>query len=89
MSYFIGNFPLQINHQLEYHSSYIFLLNASIRSTLQQDASLILLMCVLLFLSFVIAGSEVAFFSLSYKDIQVLKTKHNKALKRKIGRAHV
>jgi len=39
-------------------------------------------MCVLLFLSFAIAGSEVAFFSLSYKDIQVLKTKHNKALKR-------
>jgi gliding motility-associated protein GldE len=39
-------------------------------------------MCVLLFLSFAIAGSEVAFFSLSYKDIQVLKTKHSKALKR-------
>jgi len=39
-------------------------------------------MCLLLFLSFVIAGSEVAFFSLSYKDIQILKTKHNKALKR-------
>jgi gliding motility-associated protein GldE len=35
-----------------------------------------------LFLSFAIAGSEVAFFSLSYKDIQNLKTKHNKGLKR-------
>jgi gliding motility-associated protein GldE len=39
-------------------------------------------MIVLLFLSFSIAGSEVAFFSLSYKDIQNLKTKTNKALKR-------
>ena len=39
-------------------------------------------MIVLLFFSFAIAGSEVAFFSLSYKDIQNLKTKNNKALKR-------
>jgi putative hemolysin len=51
-------------------------------TTLQQDSSLLLLMIVLLFLSFSIAGSEVAFFSLSYKDIQNLKTKSNKALKR-------
>ncbi len=49
---------------------------------LQQDASLLLLMLVLLFLSFSIAGAEVAFFSLSYKDVQNLKTKNNKALKR-------
>jgi Mg2+/Co2+ transporter CorB len=39
-------------------------------------------MVVLLFFSFAIAGSEVAFFSLSYKDIQNLKTKNNKSLKR-------
>ena len=51
-------------------------------ATIQQDRSLLLLMIVLLFLSFSIAGSEVAFFSLSYKDIQNLKTKSNKALKR-------
>ncbi len=51
-------------------------------TTIQQDSSLLLLMIVLLFLSFSIAGSEVAFFSLSYKDIQNLKTKSNKALKR-------
>ena len=67
---------------MEYHSSHLFILSAARVDALQQDASLILLMCVLLFLSFAIAGSEVAFFSLSYKDIQVLKTKHNKALKR-------
>jgi gliding motility-associated protein GldE len=51
-------------------------------ATIQQDSSLLLLMIVLLFLSFSIAGAEVAFFSLSYKDIQNLKTKSNKALKR-------
>jgi gliding motility-associated protein GldE len=39
-------------------------------------------MIMLLFLSFSIAGAEVAFFSLSYKDIQNLKTKSNRALKR-------
>jgi gliding motility-associated protein GldE len=49
---------------------------------MQQDALLLLLLFVLLFLSFAIAGSEVAFFSMSYKDIQVLKTKNHKPLKR-------
>ena len=49
---------------------------------LQQDSGLIILMFILLFLSFAIAGSEVAFFSLSYKDIQVLKTKQYKPLQR-------
>ncbi len=67
---------------MEYHSSHLFILTTAGINSIQQDASLILLMCVLLFLSFAIAGSEVAFFSLSYKDIQVLKTKHNKGLKR-------
>ncbi len=48
----------------------------------QQDSGLLLLIIVLLFLSFVIAGSEVAFFSLSFKDLQVLKTKKFKPLRR-------
>jgi putative hemolysin len=72
----------QTSATLEYHSSLLFILSTVGVNPIQQDASLILIMCVLLFLSFAIAGSEVAFFSLSYKDIQVLKTKHNKALKR-------
>lgn len=67
---------------MEYHIGSLFILLNSTLNPSQQDVSLILLMCVLLFLSFAIAGSEVAFFSLSYKDIQVLKTKHTKALKR-------
>jgi gliding motility-associated protein GldE len=58
---------------------------ATLNNPVQQDALLFMIMCILLFLSFAIAGSEVAFFSLSYKDIQVLKTKHNKTLKRVVA----
>ncbi|HCT23503.1 MAG TPA: gliding motility-associated protein GldE, partial [Chitinophagaceae bacterium] len=43
---------------------------------------LVLLLFVLLFLSFVLSGSEVAFFSLTYKDINLLKTKEQPALRR-------
>ena len=68
---------------MEYHSSpFYYLIASTTNSPIQQDAGLLLLMCVLLFLSFAIAGSEVAFFSLSYKDIQVLKTKQYKPLQR-------
>ena len=67
---------------MEYFSSAFSFLSIIVRPSLQQDSLLLLFMCVLLFLSFAIAGSEVAFFSLSYKDIQNLKTKHHKALKR-------
>lgn len=58
------------------------LLSVSFVSKLQQDAGYLFLVSLLLFLSFAIAGSEVAFFSLSYKDIQVLKTKKNLPLQR-------
>jgi len=67
---------------LESFSTRLNMLLATINNPIQQDALLFMVMCVLLFLSFAIAGSEVAFFSLSYKDIQILKTKHNKAVKR-------
>jgi len=67
---------------VEYFSRPFSLLSVVSTPSLQQDSLLFLLMSILLFLSFAIAGSEVAFFSLSYKDIQNLKTKHNKALKR-------
>ena len=60
---------------MEYHSGPLFNLLTANTASLQQDSGLLILMFILLFLSFVIAGSEVAFFSLSYKDIQVLKTK--------------
>jgi gliding motility-associated protein GldE len=69
---------------MEAHSSKFIFLAATYFdvSKMQQDAGLLLLLFILLFLSFAIAGSEVAFFSLSYKDIQVLKTKNHKPLKR-------
>jgi putative hemolysin len=67
---------------VEYFSRPFSFLSVVSIPSLQQDSLLFLLMSILLFLSFAIAGSEVAFFSLSYKDIQNLKTKHNKALKR-------
>ena len=67
---------------MEYHSGPLFNLLSISNVTFQQDSGLFILISILLFLSFVIAGSEVAFFSLSYKDIQVLKTKQYKPLQR-------
>ena len=60
---------------MEPHSGPLFISSINYLLQLQQDSGLLLLMCLLLFLSFVIAGSEVAFFSLSYKDIQSIKNK--------------
>jgi hypothetical protein len=60
---------------LEPHSGPLFISSINYLLQLQQDSGLLILMCILLFLSFVIAGSEVAFFSLSYKDIQSIKNK--------------
>ncbi len=60
---------------MEPHSGPQLLASINYLLQLQKDSSLFIIMCVLLFLSFVIAGSEVAFFSLSYKDIQSIKNK--------------
>ena len=70
---------------MDYHSNLLNIFLTIFSTPVQQDALLFLVMMVLLFLSFAIAGSEVAFFSLSYKDIQTLKTKQNKALKRVVA----
>ncbi len=53
-------------------------------SALQPQGTTILVMVLvlLLFLSFVLSGSEVAFFSLTYKDINVLKSKQQPPYKR-------
>lgn len=65
---------------MDYHS---VLLNAFTASINTQGTSIlfVLLLC-LLFLSFVVSGSEVAFFSLTYKDINLLKTKQQHPYKR-------
>ena len=60
---------------MEPHSGPLFISSINYLLQLQQDSGLLILMCILLFLSFIIAGSEVAFFSLSYKDIQSIKNK--------------
>ena len=48
----------------------------------QGTTVLVMILIVLLFLSFVLSGSEVAFFSLTYKDINNLKSKHIPSYKR-------
>ena len=67
---------------MEYHSGFLMHLLALDSFNFQQEGIWIVLISILLFLSFAIAGAEVAFFSLSYKDIQVLKTKKHKPFQR-------
>jgi len=50
--------------------------------TLAANAVLVFLVLLLLIISFLFAGSEVAFFSLTYKDINILKTKQQPAYRR-------
>jgi len=59
-------------------ASIFFLLEVNLNST----TILGVLILGLLILSFVVSGSEVALFSLSFKDINVLKTKHGNPWKR-------
>ncbi|WP_235921066.1 gliding motility-associated protein GldE [Foetidibacter luteolus] len=49
---------------------------------LQGTTVLVVLLLVLLSISFVVSGAEVAFFSLTYKDINLLKTKQQHSYKR-------
>jgi gliding motility-associated protein GldE len=46
------------------------------------SAALIFLVVILFIISFLVSGSEVAFFSLTYKDINLLKTKQQPSFKR-------
>ena len=48
----------------------------------QSTTVLLILLLILMVLSFVVAGAEVAFFSLTHKDINLLKTKPQPAYKR-------
>jgi gliding motility-associated protein GldE len=48
----------------------------------ESSTLVILLLLVLFFVSFCVSGAEVAFFTLSYKDINTLKTKQNPSLRR-------
>ena len=61
-----------------------FFSNLTLLSVIQAQGTtvLVMILIVLLFLSFVLSGSEVAFFSLTYKDINNLKSKQLPPYKR-------
>lgn len=63
---------------LDYHSALITILTINAQAT----PVLIFLLFILLGFSFMISGSEVAFFSLNYKDINLLKTKQTDPYRR-------
>lgn len=70
---------------MDYHSviDSAKLLHFSLLAITPAASAVLIFLAVLLFtLSFLIAGSEVAFFSLTYKDINMLKTKQQPAFKR-------
>ncbi|MBW7951490.1 MAG: DUF21 domain-containing protein [Chitinophagaceae bacterium] len=64
-----------------YHSALIVFLNTSAIQT-QGITILFVLLFFLLAFTFIVSGAEVAFFSLTYKDINVLKTKQQAIYKR-------
>lgn len=63
---------------MDYHSALFILLNIPAEAS----TALILLLIVLLMCSFVVSGAEVAFFSMNYKDINLLKTKQDEPYKK-------
>jgi len=68
---------------LDYHSVINFTNHFTFLAiTPAASAVLIFLALILFVLSFLIAGSEVAFFSLTYKDINMLKTKQQPSFRR-------
>jgi putative hemolysin len=70
---------------LDYHSVANFsgILQIHLLSINTAASAVLIFLAVILFvISFLVAGSEVAFFSLTYKDINMLKTKQQPAFKR-------
>jgi putative hemolysin len=69
---------------LDHHPVLQLFSHTTLLSAIQAQGTTVLVMVlfVLLFLSFVLSGSEVAFFSLTYKDINNLKAKQQPPYKR-------
>ena len=70
---------------MDYHSVIGFIYNFSLTlfaTSIAANAVFIFLVFILLIISFLLAGSEVAFFSLTFKDINILKTKQQPAYRR-------
>lgn len=69
-----------MDHHPEFLLNFLPAYFASITS--QATTILIVLLLVFLVISFFVSGAEVAFFSLTYKDVNMLKTKQQPAYKR-------
>jgi putative hemolysin len=69
---------------LDHHPDAFYLLNVVNPAVINTQAAtiLIFLLIILLLISFFVSGAEVAFFSLSYKDVNMLKTKQQSGYKR-------
>ena len=67
---------------MDYHSLYDLFPVSLLAITPAATTVLIFLVIILFILSFLLAGSEIAFFSLSYKDINMLRTKKQPAYRR-------
>jgi len=69
---------------LDYHSPFFYFLDTAQPVAINSQALTvsIFLLIILLLISFFVAGAEVAYFSLSYKEINMLKTKQQPGYKR-------
>lgn len=70
---------------MDYHSviNYTRYLHFSLLAIAPASTAILIFIAVILFiLSFLVAGAEVAFFSLTYKDINLLKTKQQPSFRR-------
>ncbi len=69
---------------MDYHSAHLLSQHIILSLVLTPAATTILLFTVviLFFISFLVAGSEIAFFSLTVKDINLLKTRQQPSFKR-------
>lgn len=70
--------------QLDHHPELLGIIQSAFPAVINTQATtiLIFLLILLLSVSFFLSGAEVAFFSLSYKDINMLKTKQQPGYKR-------
>jgi putative hemolysin len=69
---------------LDHYPAFPYFLSTFYPAVVNTQAStiLIFLLIILLLISFFVSGAEVAFFSLSYKEINMLKTKQQASYKR-------
>ena len=69
---------------MDHHAVLHFFSHPILLSAIQAQGTTVLVMVlfILLFLSFILSGSEVAFFSLTYKDINLLKSRQQPPYKR-------